>query len=144
MSAGNPALRRHTSRHTLHAVPSSGIRCVIAHPSLALGGRWPFLTCPPWTAPAISPVAQAAQARFRQQHRRCVATLWMGGCRNVANPLADDGPADGGVILRQLVAGADQPILVADFQAFSSAPRLSDLVSDRAEGRPVYQVDPLD
>jgi hypothetical protein len=48
------------------------------------------------------------------------------------------------VILRQLVAGADQPILVADFQAFSSAPRLSDLVSDRAEGRPVYQVDPLD
>jgi hypothetical protein len=34
--------------------------------------------------------------------------------------------------------------LVADFQAFSSAPRLSHMISGRAEGRPVYQVDPLD
>jgi hypothetical protein len=48
------------------------------------------------------------------------------------------------MILRQLAAGAAKPVLVADFQAFSSAPRLSHLVSGRAEGRPVYQVDPLD
>jgi hypothetical protein len=48
------------------------------------------------------------------------------------------------MILRQLAAGTAQPVLVADFQAFSSAPRLSDLISNRAEGRPVYQVDPLD
>src|ERR1022692_4236063 len=27
MSAGKPALRRHTSRHTLHVVPGSGTRC---------------------------------------------------------------------------------------------------------------------
>jgi hypothetical protein len=47
------------------------------------------------------------------------------------------------LIVRQLVAGTARPILVADFQAFSSAPRLSHLVSNRAEGRPVYQVDPL-
>jgi len=57
----------------------------------------------------------------------------------VANPLADDG-----VILQRLVAGTAKPVLVTDFQAFSSAPRLSHLVSDRAVGRPVYQVDPLD
>lgn len=48
------------------------------------------------------------------------------------------------MILRQLVSGAARPVLVADFQAFSSAPRLSNMVSGRAEGRPVYQVDPLD
>jgi hypothetical protein len=48
------------------------------------------------------------------------------------------------MILRQLVAGAAKPVLVADFQAFSSAPRLSNLISGQAEGRPVYQVDPLD
>jgi hypothetical protein len=62
----------------------------------------------------------------------------------VANPLTDDGAVDSDTILRRLVAGAAQPVLVADFQAFSSAPRLSHLVSGRAEGRPVYQVDPLD
>jgi hypothetical protein len=58
----------------------------------------------------------------------------------VTNPMTDQSDT----ILRQLVAGTAQPILVADFQAFSSAPRLSHLVSDRAKGRPVYQVDPLE
>jgi hypothetical protein len=48
------------------------------------------------------------------------------------------------MILQRIVAGAAKPILVADFQAFSSAPRLSHLVSDRAADRPVYQVDPLE
>ncbi|HZR50594.1 MAG TPA: hypothetical protein VFB06_13860 [Streptosporangiaceae bacterium] len=48
------------------------------------------------------------------------------------------------MILERLVAGAAKPVLVADFQAFSSAPRLSHMVSGRAAGRPVYQVDPLD
>lgn len=71
----------------------------------------------------------------------------------MANPLTaasrrDDPPdppgGDGDTVLRQLAAGAVGPVLVADFQAFSSAPRLSHLVSGRAEGRPVYQVDPLD
>lgn len=47
-------------------------------------------------------------------------------------------------ILRQLVPGDAKPVLVADFQAFSSAPRLSHMISGRAAGRPVYQVDPLD
>lgn len=58
----------------------------------------------------------------------------------MATPLAHDGD----MILRRLVAGAAQPVLVADFQAFSSAPRLSHLIADRAAGRPVYQVDPLE
>lgn len=51
---------------------------------------------------------------------------------------------DGDLIARRLAAGPARPILVADFQAFSSAPRLSRLVSDRAGGWPVYQVDPLE
>lgn len=45
-------------------------------------------------------------------------------------------------ILRQLSAGDGGPVLVADFQAFSTAPRLSQLLSGRAPG-PVYQVDPV-
>jgi hypothetical protein len=61
-----------------------------------------------------------------------------------AHSLADDGAVDGGMFVRRLVAGAAKPVLVADFQPFSSAPRLSDLVSDRVEGRPVYQIDPLE
>jgi hypothetical protein len=67
----------------------------------------------------------------------------------VANPLTDDSAVDGDKtdgdkIVRRLVAGAANPVLVADFQAFSSAPRLSHLISGRTEGRPIYQVDPLD
>lgn len=61
----------------------------------------------------------------------------------MANPLIDGGAVDGDSILQRLVPGDAQPVLVADFQAFSSAPRLSQLVSGRTEGRPVYQVDPL-
>jgi thioesterase domain-containing protein len=45
--------------------------------------------------------------------------------------------------LRQLTAGNAEPILVADFQAFSTAPRLSQLLSERAEDHPVYQIDPV-
>jgi hypothetical protein len=62
----------------------------------------------------------------------------------VTGPIDDDDAARGEGILQQLTAGEAGPVLVADFQAFSSAPRLSQLVSDRAAGRPVYQVDPLD
>ena len=61
----------------------------------------------------------------------------------MTDPLANDSAVDRDPIVRRLVAGTARPILVADFQAFSSAPRLSHLVSDQAEGRPVYQVDPL-
>ena len=75
-----------------------------------------------------------------RQYRRRLVTPSLGGYRSVANPLADDGD----MILWRLAAGAARPVLVADFQAFSSAPRLSHLVIDRAEGRPVYQVDPLE
>ena len=58
----------------------------------------------------------------------------------MTSPLADDGD----MLVHRIVAGAAKPVLVADFQAFSSAPRLSHLVIDRAGGRPVYQVDPLE
>jgi hypothetical protein len=64
----------------------------------------------------------------------------MEGYRGVTIPITDDGD----LFVRRLAAGAAKPILVADFQAFSSAPRLSHLVTDRAGGRPVYQIDPLE
>ncbi|HLK02439.1 MAG TPA: hypothetical protein VKU39_21365 [Streptosporangiaceae bacterium] len=57
----------------------------------------------------------------------------------MTDPLVDGGD----MLLRRLAAGDAEPILVADFQAFSSAPRLSQLVCNSAPGRPVYQVDPL-
>jgi hypothetical protein len=47
------------------------------------------------------------------------------------------------LILRQLTTGSAEPVLVADFQDFSTAPRLSQLLSGQAEGHPVYQVDPV-
>lgn len=65
--------------------------------------------------------------------------MCLGGYRSVTNPLADDGD----MLVQRIVAGAAKPVLVADFQAFSSAPRLSHLVGNQTEGRPVYQVDPL-
>jgi hypothetical protein len=46
-------------------------------------------------------------------------------------------------ILQQLTGGDAEPVLVAEFQAWTTAPRLSRLLSDRAEGRPVYQIDPV-
>lgn len=61
----------------------------------------------------------------------------------MADPLFDDGAVASDLILQQLTSGDARPVLVADFQAFSSAPRLSHLISARAPGQPVYQVDPL-
>jgi hypothetical protein len=61
----------------------------------------------------------------------------------VAHQFTDDGIVRSDLILQQITAGDAGPVLVADFQAFSSAPRLSHLISTRAQGRPVYQVDPL-
>lgn len=55
-----------------------------------------------------------------------------------------EGAVDGDLIIKQLTAGDGGPVLVADFQAFSSAPRLGQLIGAKAQGRPVYQVDPLD
>jgi hypothetical protein len=52
--------------------------------------------------------------------------------------LADTGPS-----CRQLTTGDGAAILVADFQAFNGAPRLSRLLSDAAVGQRIYQVDPL-
>lgn len=72
-----------------------------------------------------------------------MATARPGRYRSVAHPLPMDGAVGAGLILTRLAAGAAKPVLVADFQAFSSAPRLSRLISDQVEGRPVYQVDPL-
>jgi hypothetical protein len=46
-------------------------------------------------------------------------------------------------ILRQLTAGDAEPVLVAEFQAWTTAPRLSRLLGERAEGHPVYQIDPV-
>lgn len=51
--------------------------------------------------------------------------------------------ADTGRICRQLTAGDGAAVLVADFQTFNEAPRLSRLLSDEAGGRRIYQVDPL-
>jgi hypothetical protein len=46
-------------------------------------------------------------------------------------------------ILKRLTKGDAEPVLVADFQAWATAPRLSRLLSRRAEGHPVHQVDPI-
>lgn len=48
-----------------------------------------------------------------------------------------------GIELDQLSAGDAEPVLVADFQTFSTEPRLGALLADGSRGRPVYQVDPL-
>jgi hypothetical protein len=61
----------------------------------------------------------------------------------MAHPFTDDGATQTDLILQQLTVGHTRPVLVADFQAFSSAPRLSHLIGTRAQGQPVYQVDPL-
>jgi hypothetical protein len=45
--------------------------------------------------------------------------------------------------LRQLSAGDAEPVLVADFEPFATAPRLSELLSRSVEGRPLYQIDPV-
>jgi hypothetical protein len=46
-------------------------------------------------------------------------------------------------ILRRLSPGDANPILVADFQAMSMAPRLSDMLSQRIQGQAVFQIDPI-
>jgi hypothetical protein len=46
-------------------------------------------------------------------------------------------------ILRRLSPGDTDPILVADFQAMSMSPRLSEMLSDRIRGRGVFQIDPI-
>lgn len=46
-------------------------------------------------------------------------------------------------ILRRLSPGDTDPILVADFQAMSMSPRLSEMLSERIQGRAVYQIDPI-
>ena len=48
-----------------------------------------------------------------------------------------------GDVIRQLSTGTAKPVLVADFQAATMAPRLSTMLSACASDRPVYQVDPV-
>lgn len=45
--------------------------------------------------------------------------------------------------IRRLSTGAADPILVADFQSMSMAPRLSEMLSESVQGRPVFQIDPV-
>lgn len=46
-------------------------------------------------------------------------------------------------ILRRLSTGAADPILVGDFQSMSMAPRLSEMLSESIQGKPVFQIDPV-
>lgn len=46
-------------------------------------------------------------------------------------------------ILRRLSPGDAEPILVADFQAMSMSPRMSEMLSERIRGRGVFQIDPI-
>ena len=46
-------------------------------------------------------------------------------------------------ILRRLSPGDSNPILVADFQAMSMSPRLSETLSEHIPGRTVFQIDPI-
>jgi thioesterase domain-containing protein len=47
------------------------------------------------------------------------------------------------LILRRLSAGDSDPILVADFQALSLAPRMSEMLSESIRDKPVFQIDPI-
>jgi hypothetical protein len=49
----------------------------------------------------------------------------------------------GELILRRLSTGEAGPILVADFQAMSMAPRLSEMLSEFAPDQSVFQIDPV-
>jgi hypothetical protein len=51
--------------------------------------------------------------------------------------------SDGEQILRRLSPGEADPILVADFQAMSMTPRLSEMLSERLHARAVFQIDPI-
>jgi hypothetical protein len=51
--------------------------------------------------------------------------------------------SSGAPILRRLTPGDADPILVADFQAMSMAPRLSEMLAERVDGRAVFQIDPI-
>jgi hypothetical protein len=46
-------------------------------------------------------------------------------------------------ILRRLSPGHANPILVADFQAMSMAPRLSEMLSERVRSKAVFQIDAI-
>ena len=46
-------------------------------------------------------------------------------------------------ILQRLSAGEGSPILVADFQRMSLAPRLSEMLVERVPGQAVFQIDPI-
>jgi len=46
-------------------------------------------------------------------------------------------------LLWRLSPGDANPILVADFQAMSMAPRLSEMLSERVQGQAVFQIDPI-
>src|SRR5580693_1632610 len=58
MSAGNPALRRHTSRHTLHVVPGSGTRCQA--PAGVSAAPPCVIACPSLTLSAATQIAEAS------------------------------------------------------------------------------------
>jgi hypothetical protein len=47
------------------------------------------------------------------------------------------------LILQQLSPGPASPILVADFQAMSIAPRLSEMLTECVRDQPVFQIDPV-
>lgn len=47
------------------------------------------------------------------------------------------------LIIRRLSTGEANPILVADFQSLSSAPRLSEMLSECVQGQAVFQIDPV-
>jgi hypothetical protein len=46
-------------------------------------------------------------------------------------------------VLRRLSPGETDPILVADFQAMSMSPRLSEMLSEQIPGQAVFQIDPI-
>jgi hypothetical protein len=51
--------------------------------------------------------------------------------------------SDDELILLRLSTGEASPILVADFQAMTMAPRLSEMLSESVQGQSVFQIDPV-
>ena len=51
--------------------------------------------------------------------------------------------SDDDLILLRLSTGEAGPVLVADFQAMTMAPRLSEMLSESVQGQSVFQIDPV-
>jgi hypothetical protein len=94
---------------------------------------------------AEGPPYKCAQSKKQKGFRG--ATMTHESVPDIAGPPQEEctmaEAALGRMTPERLTVGDGRPLLVADFQPFSSAPRLSTLISGCAHGHPVFRLDPL-